>query len=112
MDSRDKIQTPAAATPLPPGALVVSGSFDPLLAAHAAALQRLRQDAPALAVVLDEPPQPILPARARAELVAALACVDRVYLAGAGAPVASISLDEEHLRLRGEFVEHLRSRQV
>ncbi|MBI4891453.1 MAG: hypothetical protein HY821_12575 [Acidobacteria bacterium] len=112
MDTRTKIQPPGAASALPPGALVVSGSFDPLLAAHAEELVRLSQGACALAVVIEEPPQPILPARARAELVAALACVTQVYLAGDGAPAPAVSLGQEHLRRRGEFVEHLRSRQI
>lgn len=58
----------------------VSGYFDPLLAEHARRLRRLRTPGTALAVVIEDPPQPLLPQRARAELVAALAAVDYVVI--------------------------------
>jgi bifunctional ADP-heptose synthase (sugar kinase/adenylyltransferase) len=108
MDTRAKI-----AAALPPSALVVSGPFDPLLRQHAEALAALRAgaSAPALAVVITDPPRPLLPAHARAALVAALACVDAVFLAGANAPAATVHLDEEHLRLRYAFLQHVRARQ-
>lgn len=59
---------------------VVTGYFDPLLAAHARRLAELRQPGEKLVVVITDPPDPILPARARAELVAALAAVDAVVV--------------------------------
>ena len=58
------------------------GYFDPVLAAHARRLKDAREDAAALAVIVADPPRPILPARARAELVAALDVVDYVVLPG------------------------------
>jgi bifunctional ADP-heptose synthase (sugar kinase/adenylyltransferase) len=57
---------------------MVTGCFDPLLAGHARRLEELKGGAGALMVVVTEPQQPILSARARAELVAALATVDYV----------------------------------
>jgi glycerol-3-phosphate cytidylyltransferase-like family protein len=62
-------------------AIVVTGHFDPLTAAHAERLQSLKQPGRALVVIVTEPEHPILPARARAELVAGLAAVDRVFIA-------------------------------
>ena len=60
---------------------LVSGHFDPLLAAHARRLREIADKDTALFVVIREPDRPILPARARAELVAALGMVDYVLLA-------------------------------
>ncbi len=57
---------------------VVTGYFDPLLADHARRLQRLRGPEDTLLVVVRDPERPLLPARARAELVAALRAVDFV----------------------------------
>lgn len=111
MDTRAKIAAAGAAPAPPPSARVVSGHFDPLLREHAEALAALRAGAPALAVVITEPEEPLLPARARAELVAALACVDFVILDGPHAPAASACLKEEHDRLRAAFLQHVRARQ-
>ena len=61
---------------------VVVGYFDPVLAAHARRLKDAREGAAALAVIIADPPRPILPARARAELVAALEAADYVVLPG------------------------------
>jgi bifunctional ADP-heptose synthase (sugar kinase/adenylyltransferase) len=58
------------------------GYFDPVLAAHARRLKDAREGAAALAVVIADPPRPILPSRARAELVAALDAADYVVLPG------------------------------
>lgn len=57
-----------------------SGWFDPLLAAHARRLEQLRSGAARVMVVVTDASRPILPARARAELVAALSVVDFVVL--------------------------------
>ena len=111
MDTRAKIVAPGAAQALQPGTRVVSGSFDPLLREHADSLSELRQGCARLAVVVTEPPQPLLPARARAELVAALACVDTVFLAGEGTPPADLRLEDAHDRLRAAFLRHVRTRQ-
>jgi hypothetical protein len=111
MDTRAKIAAAGAAPALPPGTRVVSGYFDPLLRAHADQLAALRQGHPALAVVITDPLQPLLPARARAELVAALECVDAVFLAGGDAPTPHLRLEAHHDRLRDEFLRRVRARQ-
>jgi glycerol-3-phosphate cytidylyltransferase-like family protein len=80
--------------------LVVTGSFDVLLASHSLDLQTVRDGAGAstLMVVLTPPSVPLLPERARAELVAALHMVDYVVTAGEG------SLDEFLSRLPADEI--------
>ena len=73
MDTRKKIA--------PGTAVVVTGHFDPLTAAHARRIGELKVPGRPLVVVLTSPPDPILPAAARAELVASLAAVDQVIMA-------------------------------
>ncbi len=95
----------------------VTGYFDPLLAAHARRLAASRDHADALMAVVCSPERPILAARARAELVAALAVVDYVVLAedgllealrGAGAAVERHEdLDEQITR---ELIAHVQRR--
>lgn len=79
----------------------VQGRFGPLLAAH---VRRLRESAPpgqALVVEVTSPPNPLLPARARAELVAALAMVDFVVIR----PEAVSSARDDDIT--DGFVEHV-----
>ena len=59
---------------------VVTGYFDPLLAAHSRRLGEIAGAGGRLLVVLTSPDKPVLPARARAELVAALDVVEFVAL--------------------------------
>lgn len=107
MDSRSKIVVPAQ---LPSGVRVVSGYFDPLLAVHAEWIQGLGGGAP-LVVVVKEPAQPILSARARAELVAALRAVDFVVLDGPEVPPAGVRLEDRDADVAAAFVAHVRRRQ-
>lgn len=83
MDTREKILSPAAAAALSPPVLVL-GYFDPLTADHARRLDALGCR---VTVAILDPPDPLLPAQARAELVAALRCVNHVVL---GDPRATI----------------------
>lgn len=100
LDTRQKIVDRSL---VPPGDyLYVSGWFDPLIAAHAARLAELRLRHTGLVVVITDPPHPILPARARAELVAALAAVDFVVLSGE----ASLHLESEQAVLRDQLIAH------
>ena len=75
MDSRSKIVAAAAA---PAGCTVVTGYFDPLLAAHARELGGLKR--PLLVAVMPLERE-LLSQRARAELVAGLRVVDYVVIA-------------------------------
>lgn len=83
MDTRAKIIERAAAERIASGGArltVVIGYFDPLTAAHAARLAEIAVSAEALLVVVRTPERPLLPARARAELVAALSAVQHVVV--------------------------------
>lgn len=124
MDTRNKLLTAGDALALlrrlgregKPPRLVV-GYFDPLLAAHARRLAEARKGCTSLMVLVTDPPQPILPARARAELVAALSAVDYVVLPGdqplevlfEGAGV--LRAEAEDLELRGGLIQHVHERQ-
>ena len=87
MDTRQKILTPTQAVETvrrlrAEGRSVrfATGWFDPLLAAHALRLEQLRGGAARVMAIVTDPSVPILPSRARAELVAALSVVDFVVL--------------------------------
>lgn len=77
LDTRTKLLTLEQAAALPAPGLLVTGYFDPLLSAQAARLAELANQAPLL-VLVGDPPQPLLPVQARAELVAALRSVTHV----------------------------------
>lgn len=99
---------------------LITGFFDPLTPAHARRLSRLASEDSHLIVIVTDPPDPILPLRARAELAAALAAADLVV------PVPAAQLDEflsrlpiapfergeaEDLALRQELIRHVHARQ-
>jgi bifunctional ADP-heptose synthase (sugar kinase/adenylyltransferase) len=110
MDTRVKIVSAAEAERIAAdGATVVSGYFDPLLASHAERLSALKRAGVPLLVAIADPENPILPARARAELVAGLAAVDRVVEAGAGLKV-DVRLEEEDARRLDALIEHVHAR--
>jgi bifunctional ADP-heptose synthase (sugar kinase/adenylyltransferase) len=92
------------------GAIVVTGYFDPLLASHAERLRGLKREGVALIVAIAEPENPILPARARAELVAGLAAVDHVVETAEGFE-ADVRLEEEDSRRLEALIEHVHARQ-
>jgi glycerol-3-phosphate cytidylyltransferase-like family protein len=98
LDTRKKI--------LDSEATVVTGHFDPLTAAHAERLATLKQAGRLLVVIITSPPEALLPARARAELVAGLAVVDRVIIADEIA--REEAADAERTRA---IIELVRSRQ-
>ncbi len=95
---------------------IVSGSFDPLLAAHGERLEEIRATADALMVVVTDPPRPILDSHARAALVAGLRAVDYVVVAEgdpAASELAAAAIHEELAdagRLEA-LIEHVLARQ-
>lgn len=102
MDSRIKI-----GAPVPDGATIVRGYFDPLLASHS---ERLAACARPLAVIIADPPNPFLPLAARQLLVASLRCVDAVVEDGAASAIAADDWTEQDLESRRVFVEHVHER--
>ena len=111
MDTRKKIIDAAEAARVgAQGATVVSGYFDPLIAAHAERLLALKAADAKLLVLIATPEDAILPAAARCELVAGLRCVD--YVAElAPSLAAQIQLEAEDQRRFQALLEHVHSRQ-
>ncbi len=98
---------------------MVTGYFDPLQAAHARRLDEIAAEGPgALFVAVVEPAEPVLAARARAELVAGLAVVDCVIIPDEPlvelrerlAPEAVYSEEAADERRSRELIERVRSR--
>jgi bifunctional ADP-heptose synthase (sugar kinase/adenylyltransferase) len=112
MDTRTKIVSAAEALRLSmAGATVVSGIFDPMIAAHAERLAGLKRPGSALLVLINKSSDEILPVEARAHLVAGLREVDHVAVVSPETPAAQIRLEGEHQKLREQLVEHVHSRQ-
>jgi hypothetical protein len=88
---------------------VVSGFFDPLVVSHAERLQQLKGPRAPLLVLIAEPENAILPARARAELVAGLRVVDYVCESPDGV-AAQVQLEEEHRRGLEELIGQVHAR--
>ncbi|MGH9631517.1 MAG: hypothetical protein ACRD7E_24695 [Bryobacteraceae bacterium] len=83
MDTRQKIfSSDEAAEAINRGRRLtaIAGNFDPLQSSHARRLAEIRREGHSMAVILTDSAHPILPQRARAELVAALRVVDYVVL--------------------------------
>jgi hypothetical protein len=111
VDTRSKIVDGAAASRLAAaGAFVVSGYFDPLTAAHARRLAELKQEDAPLLVAIAKHGDEILPARGRAELVAALAVVNYVVETVDGLAPA-VRLEQEDDARRAALIQHVQARQ-
>ena len=112
LDTRTRIVAPEQAGSLA-AQTFVRGYFDPLLAAHARLIGQL--PAPVV-VLLADPPDPLLPARSRAELVAALRGVSHVVLplddGQAVTPAGATVVDElaADLERRQTLVSHVHRR--
>ena len=106
MDTRTKIVSREQLENLARGRELVhvSGHFDPLLAEHVRRIRKSVSPGRLLVVEITEPQAPLLPQRARAELVAALADVDFVILAGA-APARAPDAD-----VTDWLIDHVRRR--
>jgi bifunctional ADP-heptose synthase (sugar kinase/adenylyltransferase) len=91
-----------------PGWVAVTGYFDPLTAEHSRRLREIRTRHSGIVVFLSDPADPVLPARARAELLAALAMVDYVVLPQECASPASSLLDSGAPVLREEEADEAR----
>ncbi|HEY3442099.1 MAG TPA: hypothetical protein VGK29_15170 [Paludibaculum sp.] len=112
MDTRNKIVSAGEAeSRLSHMAFLVSGWFDPMLAVHAARIDEI-PDQFSVAVQILDPPDPLLPARARAELVAALRRVDLVILDEEQTLTPALRLEVEEAELRARFLAHVRERQL
>lgn len=84
----------------------VTGSFDPLLIEHVRRLREFAVTGQLLVVVVTNPPDPLLPSQARAELVAALSIVDYVVVKQTGT-----SMETEDSQITSNFIQHVLERQ-
>ena len=85
---------------------VISGYFDPLLAAHVERLESLHREMGPLTVILNQPKDVIVPLESRAAVVAALECVEAVVLPdGSPLPEARLGFEEEETALRASFFQ-------
>jgi len=111
LDTRTKIiDTTKANAIAQSGAKVVSGYFDPVTAPVAERLSELKQPGIPLLVLIRTPPAAILPSRARAELVAALAAVD--YVCEGGETLEpDVALEDEHIGNLAALTKHVHARQ-
>jgi hypothetical protein len=111
LDTRTKIIGGAQAARIAQsGATIVRGYFDPMVASHAERLAALKRPGEPLLILIATPPDPILSARARAELVAGLAVVDYVCDAPDGL-TPHISLDREHAERLTQLIGQVHARQ-
>ena len=111
MDTREKIVDAARAARIAAsGATVVSGYFDPLIASHAERLAKLKPADSKLLVLIATPPNAIIPAAARAELVAGLRSVDYVAELADGL-TAQIHLEQEDEQRYRALLQHVHARQ-
>jgi bifunctional ADP-heptose synthase (sugar kinase/adenylyltransferase) len=111
LDTRSKIVPPEQARQQlgDKSACWVTGHFDPLLAEHVRRLSEHVARGRLLVVEITNPARPLLPQRARAELVAALSMVDYVVLGNgtANTPAIDASVTQRFMenvlrRHRGE----------
>jgi hypothetical protein len=111
MDTREKIIDATQAAAIAAfGAIVVSGYFDPLVASHAERLSDLKPAGAQLLVLIATPHNAILPAAARAELVASLQAVDYVSeLTAALSP--HVHLEQEDTERFAALLKHVHARQ-
>jgi hypothetical protein len=112
MDTRRKI---VLADAVPAGCTVVTGYFDPLLAADVRELAAIPKPICAIVLPLD---RALLSQQARAELVAALRIIDYVVIASDASIVDRlrateiVHLEEAQSRRARELKEHVRRRQI
>jgi len=117
MDTRHKIIESKRAHALAQGlrakgVKIVTGYFDVIVAEHVRRLRAIKNGSAMLVVVVLDPPEALLAARARAELVAALAVVDYVVPADEQAAKELLSHFTASEIVREESDDLLRARRL
>ena len=108
MDTRTKI---VGAVPVDaPNYKVIVGYFDPMHAGHTRRLRELCGNGERVVVVIADPPEPILPTRARAELLAGLDCVAYVVTDPSHIPASAIDERPRDTVLAHVFARHVLAR--
>jgi hypothetical protein len=110
LDTRTKIVEPGS-IPRDRTVKVLLCYLDPLWGREVDALREHADSAATMVVAVADPPEPLLPLRARAELAAALSFVDYVITEPQSLPDAErIDLREQGLALRQSLVRHVLQR--
>jgi glycerol-3-phosphate cytidylyltransferase-like family protein len=100
---------------------VIVGHFDPLLAAHGRRIREIARTGTLVVAVITDPPQPVLAARARAELVAGLNGVDYVVIPrendtesvlAALSPAEVVREESADIGRTAELIAHIQRRQA
>lgn len=99
---------------------LITGLFDPLLACHVEFLQAACRNDAVNVVLISAGIEPLLSLKARAELVAALRCVDAVLLVDLPfeevyeclRPQEVVRQETEHERWRAELFQRVRERHL
>ena len=109
LDTRTKIVSPERVA----GRTVVAAYFDPMVASHTQRLRELAEKHGPLAICICDPPDPLLPAQARAELAAACRDVELVVIGEDFLSQFTEIIDERpgDLDRRAALVQHVNSRQ-
>ncbi len=81
-----------------------------MIASHAERLTTLKREGTPLLVLIATPPDAILPALARAQLIAGLSVVDYVCDAPGGI-TPQVQLEDEHAELLTQLIVHVHARQ-
>lgn len=113
MDTRIKIISNDDARAVQ-GAKIVSGYFDPVTSEHAERLRGLKESGRPLLILIATPADPILPAEARAQLVAALKYVDYVTITSGRYPsglIPHVQLEAEDAERLEKLIRHVHTRQ-
>lgn len=118
MDTRPKIISASEAVTLArdPQIRILAGYFDPLLAEHARSIAEVAQGDPLLVLVLDDAAA-LLPAGARAELVAALrsvryvSVVSRAELNEQFEGINIVSDEDTDIVRQRKLLQHIRDRE-
>lgn len=113
LDTRTKIVPAGEAQARLAGRPLVAAYFDPLVSTHTARLRELAAQHGPLAVCICNPPDPLLPAQARAELAAACRDVEWVVIGEEVLAQAGLIIDERlaDLERRTALSRHVHSRQ-
>ena len=113
LDTRTKIVSAEEALARLAGRPLVAAYFDPLVATHTQRLHELGGQYGPLAICICDPPDPLLPAQARAELAAACRDVEIVVIGAEVLSHVTKIIDERpgDLDRRAALIQHVHSRQ-
>lgn len=91
---------------------MVVGYFDPVTSANTRRLNALASGPRSLAVVILDPPNPLLTREARAELVAALTVVDQVTWGEVPGGVEAVREEADDLQRRRDLIRLVHAKQA